>query len=265
MAVDTQDQTTKPQPIELWLEGNLPGYRFGLVLALLLTTFVFMAAAPTGNWVRVVNTTLQGVTLLAALRASQVSRRLFRFAALVVAIAFLASLGSLAISSSSDANGAFFLLSLLMVGAAPIAIGRALYRRAVVDVHTVLGAVCIYVLIGMLFAFTYAAIGLLGSDPFFVQTSHATTADYLYFSFVTLTTVGYGDFTAAGGTRSCARVAGGAARPDLPGHGRCHDRVGHEPDTLSGRRRQRRRRLMVTRRSVPRRSGGWRRRSARGA
>lgn len=195
----TQDETTKPQAIELWLEGNLPGFRFGLVLALLLTTFVFMAAAPTGNWVRVVNTTLQGFTLLAAFRASQVSRRLFRFAALVVALAFLASLGSLAVNSSSDANGAFFLLSLLMVGAAPIAIGRALYRRPVVDVHTVLGAVCIYVLIGMLFAFTYAAIGLLGPHPFFVQTSNGTTADYLYFSFVTLTTVGYGDFTAAGG------------------------------------------------------------------
>ena len=86
-----------------------------------------------------------------------------------------------------------------MVGAAPIAIARALYRRPVVDVHTVLGAICIYVLIGMLFAFVYDAIGLLGSEPFFVQTQTATTADYLYFSFITLTTVGYGDYTAAGG------------------------------------------------------------------
>ena len=39
----------------------------------------------------------------------------------------------------------------------------------------------------------------MGSEPFFVQTSHASTADYLYFSFVTITTVGYGDFTAAEG------------------------------------------------------------------
>jgi voltage-gated potassium channel len=33
----------------------------------------------------------------------------------------------------------------------------------------------------------------LASEPFFVQTRDASTADYLYFSFVTLTTVGYGD------------------------------------------------------------------------
>jgi hypothetical protein len=197
--VEKHVDTTKPRPIESWLEGNLPGYRFGLVLILLLITFAFMASALTGAWVTVVATVLQGFTLLAALRASQVSRRLFRFAALVVVIALVAALGSLFFSSTSDSKGVFYLLSVLMVGAAPIAIGRALWKRAVIDIHTVLGAICIYVLVGMMFAFTYATIDLLGSDPFFVQTNAATTADYLYFSFVTLTTVGYGDFTAAGG------------------------------------------------------------------
>ena len=58
--------------------------------------------------------------------------------------------------------------------------------------------VCIYVLLGMMFAFVYAAINALSNGPFFVQTSHATTPDFLYFSFITQTTVGYGDFTAAG-------------------------------------------------------------------
>ena len=31
-----------------------------------------------------------------------------------------------------------------------------------------------------------------------MQTAHATTPDFLYFSFITQTTVGYGDFTAEG-------------------------------------------------------------------
>ena len=43
------------------------------------------------------------------------------------------------------------------------------------------------------------AVGTIQSDPFFAQQAHATVADYLYFSFVTQTTVGYGDLTAAGG------------------------------------------------------------------
>jgi hypothetical protein len=49
-----------------------------------------------------------------------------------------------------------------------------------------------------MFAFVYGAIDLLGHEAFFVQTSHATMPDFLYFSFVTQTTVGYGDFTPAG-------------------------------------------------------------------
>jgi hypothetical protein len=197
--VENRHHSTKPVAIESWLEGTLPGYRFGLVLVLLLATFAFMASALTGAWVPLVATVLQGLTLLAAFRASQVSRRLFRFAALVVAVALLTTLGSLFFNSSSNWRGAFFLLSALMVAAAPVAIARALWKRPVIDVHTVLGAICIYVLVGMMFAFTYATIDLLGSDPFFVQTNVATTADYLYFSFITLTTVGYGDFTAATG------------------------------------------------------------------
>jgi drug/metabolite transporter (DMT)-like permease len=196
---DNRAHRTKPHPIEVWLEGAFPGYRFGVVLILLLVTFVFMASAFQGAWVAVVATALQGLTLLAAFRASEVSRRLFRFAVLVVAVALLAALGSQFFHSSSNSKGAFYLLSALMVAAAPIAIGRALWKRPVIDVHTVLGAICIYVLVGMMFAFTYATIDLLGSEPFFVQTKVATTADYLYFSFVTITTVGYGDFTAASG------------------------------------------------------------------
>jgi drug/metabolite transporter (DMT)-like permease len=197
--VQKRHHLTKPVAIESWLEGNLPGYRFGLVLVLLLITFVFMASALQGAWVAVVATALQGLTVLAAFRASEVSRRLFRFAVFVVAVALLGALGSQFFDSSSDSKGAFYLLSALMVAAAPIAIARALWKRPVIDVHTVLGAICIYVLVGMMFAFTYATIDLLGSDPFFVQTNFATTADYLYFSFVTITTVGYGDFTAASG------------------------------------------------------------------
>jgi hypothetical protein len=50
----------------------------------------------------------------------------------------------------------------------------------------------------MMFSFAYAAIDAIDPSPFFVQTSHATIPDFLYFSFVTQTTVGYGDFTAAG-------------------------------------------------------------------
>ena len=99
--MENPDHSTKPVAIESWLEGNLPGYRFGLVLVLLLVTFVFMASGLQESWVPLVATALQGLTLLAAFRASEVSRRLFRFAVLVVAIALVAALGSQFFNSST--------------------------------------------------------------------------------------------------------------------------------------------------------------------
>ena len=189
---------TRPTRIEQWLEARSPGYGYGWVLLLLAATFIVMSAGPPDAWVRVITVFLQGLTLLAALLASRTGRRLFRTASAVVVVAFLGSLISVVVSSSNEPSGSFFLLNVLLVGTAPVVIARALWRRRVVDVHTVLGAVCIYVLLGMMFSFIYAAIGQLGPHPFFVQTSRATVPNYLYFSFITQTTVGYGDFTAAG-------------------------------------------------------------------
>jgi Ion channel len=184
-------------PAEHWLEDRFPGYRFGAVLVLLSVTFVVMAAAPPDAWSRVLTVALQGLTLLTALLASRAGRRLFRIALVVVALAFLGALGSVVVSSSTDPSGVFFALNGLLVAATPVVIARALWKRQVVDLHTVLGAICVYVLLGMMFAFVYAAIDQIGPHPFFVQTSHATVQDFLYFSFITQTTVGYGDFTAA--------------------------------------------------------------------
>jgi Ion channel len=57
----------------------------------------------------------------------------------------------------------------------------------------------------MQWAFIYNTIGGFQSDPFFAQPVNATSADYLYFSFITQATVGYGDLTAAGNPgRACS-------------------------------------------------------------
>lgn len=193
-----QGERVKPTSVEAWLEKHSPGYQYGYVLMLLAMTFIVMAAGPPDAWTRVITVFLQGLTLLAALLASRVNRHLFRLASVVALLSLLASLGSVVATGSHDPTSGFFLLNILLVCTVPFVIGRALWKRRVIDVRTVLGAVCIYVLLGMMFAFLYAAINGISSDPFFVQTSHATVPDFLYFSYITQTTVGYGDFTAAG-------------------------------------------------------------------
>ncbi len=183
--------------------GTRVEYRFGVVLALLLVMFVWLMTASTSKWSRPIEVALTGGTLLAALFASDVSLRVRRVATVVAAVAFAGSLSLVAFGRPGD--GATALLNAGLVALAPIAIARSVFRRRIIDIRTVLAALCIYVLFGMLWAYIYTAIGAVGSSAFFVQTTRPTSADFLYFSFMTQLTVGYGDFTAAGNLgRACA-------------------------------------------------------------
>lgn len=193
-----QHRKERASSVEAWLERHSPGYQYGYVLGLLALTFIVMAAGPPDGWTRITTVLLQGLTLCAALLASRVSLRVFRGAVAVSLLALIAAVASVVIDNGRSPNGAFYLLNVLLVAAVPGVIVHALWKRRVIDLRTVLGAVCIYVLLGMLYAFLYAAIDALSGGPFFVQTAHATTPDFLYFSYITQTTVGYGDYTAKG-------------------------------------------------------------------
>ena len=61
-----------------------------------------------------------------------------------------------------------------------------------------LGALAAYLLIGMAFAFAYRCIAEVQSGPFFGSQGDGTIADDLFFSFVTLTTTGYGNLVPEG-------------------------------------------------------------------
>jgi hypothetical protein len=189
----------EPPPIlgERWLEKRIRPYRFGMVFVLIVASYAFMATAPSTSAARLVTTLLEGVTLLMTLVAARSGRWLFRIALVVVVVAVLAAAGTELVSGSVNVTATFFALNVLLVAAGPVAIARSLLRRDVVDVHTVMGAVCIYLLIGIMYAFLFATIQYLGTRPFFVQTASPDLSLFLYFSSVTQTTVGYGDYTAA--------------------------------------------------------------------
>ncbi|WAS04360.1 potassium channel family protein [Gloeomargaritales cyanobacterium VI4D9] len=71
---------------------------------------------------------------------------------------------------------------------------QRLFQERRVTVNTLRGSVCVYLLIGTLWSIVYGIIYAVNPEAF--AFSHpATSGELYYFSFVTLTTVGYGDIT----------------------------------------------------------------------
>jgi len=84
----------------------------------------------------------------------------------------------------------------------PVAILRKIRKEFTgegVDLEVVLGALCVYLYVGAYFAFLYDAIATVTKNPFFAQPGADLKLNYIYFSFVTLTTTGYGDLSPAYG------------------------------------------------------------------
>jgi hypothetical protein len=168
---------------------------FGLVLLLVLATImtISLGAGALGQFVGVC---LSGFTLLFVLHTSDARRRTFRAAVVIVVIAVAGAAVGL-LRGADFGSTAAGLIGLMLAFAAPVIILRRILASSTITVRLVLGALAIYLLVGLTYAYLYPVIGAVTNQSFFVQTSEPAAVDYVYFSYVTLTTVGYGDFTAA--------------------------------------------------------------------
>lgn len=173
--------------------------RYGVLLVAILTAFLIQGIADPSRWEQLVVAVLLGFTLIAALVAAETRPTFMRVACVVVglviaAAAVAAALDEIDVTATRLANA---LLVVLAPPAIVIGVLRNLRARQQVTIEAVFGVLALYLLIGMLFAYLYGAIDHIGSGTFFAGGESATVARCLYYSFTTLTTVGYGDLTAA--------------------------------------------------------------------
>jgi len=78
-----------------------------------------------------------------------------------------------------------------------------------ITIHRIQGAIVVYLLISLIFAMLYHSIYLLNTDTAFKGLNSSDKKEFMYFSLTTLTTVGYGDITAAiASARSLANLEG---------------------------------------------------------
>jgi hypothetical protein len=177
-------------------------YRFGFVLTLILVSIAFQLAAGESDFARLAAVVLQAITLVAAVVASRAHPMVVRLAVLAAVLSIVGA--SLAILGTDEfGNNSGRAVTLLLIGLVPPAIVTGLMKlfreEGTVTIETMFGGLCLYLIVGLFFGTAFAAIEEIGGNAFFHQltAAHSDINDFLYFSFTTLTTVGYGDLTAA--------------------------------------------------------------------
>lgn len=139
---------------------------------------------------------LQCTTLLLAVWTSGLGEDR-RPAIPLAAVAVVAAL-SVHVFEGDTLGGLTSLLDAILIVLTIVAVALGVVDQGKVNAQSIMGALCIYLLLGMAFTFTYDAVASLGEGAFFASGSDGTPFERLYFSYVTLATLGYGDYTAGG-------------------------------------------------------------------
>ena len=170
---------------------------FTIVLVPIVVSFLFASIAPDAPWTSAVLVLLESATLVLAMWTSGVARADSQASIGLIVVAIIAAV-TVIVSGGSLLVGIVGILSGLLTLATVAVISIGVLDQGEVNAQSVGGAICIYILIGLIFLFVYSAIAALGDGNLFAQGTDGTRSIRLYFSFVTLATLGYGDYTPAG-------------------------------------------------------------------
>jgi hypothetical protein len=169
---------------------------FGLVLALVLLTYVLASVLSNRSWGAVLLTIVTGATSVVALTSSHARPVFVRRALMLAVLAVLLA----AISAATGGRHWLSAANFIEIGLLAVAMAAVLRRVLIADhvsSRTILGAISVYTALGILFTWAYGLIDRLEGGGFFGPGA-VKGSDFLFFSYTTLTTTGYGDLVPVG-------------------------------------------------------------------
>lgn len=170
---------------------------YGLVLLMIVLTYV-VAVSLTSHWGATIGILIQIATVRLALHTSRAHRPMRIVADVLAVVAVGWAVANVFGDGDERILRWLFLSSSLLYFLAPVVVVRHIVFRREVDRETMLGALSAYLLVGMAFAFAYRFLAAVQPSDFFGGQGDGTLADHFFFSFVTLTTTGYGNLVPAG-------------------------------------------------------------------
>lgn len=176
--------------------------RFSLLLASLIIAVVvapLLEATQLGDLIQLSCLTL--VFVSAVFINWQHRTKLWLFA--VAAIASLALHWLSLFFPSDNISILRFVAGFFFLGFTAAILLKSIVGRDEVTPNAILGSICVYLLLGLMWALGYSALTFIEATPFALPTTPPgdsvndppSLATLLYFSFVTMSTLGYGDIS----------------------------------------------------------------------
>jgi voltage-gated potassium channel Kch len=172
----------------------VPG-RYGVLLSLLIATYL-ASAFTRSHWIGAAQLAVFVATGFLALRSSGLPLRRARLLGLVGLAVSVAAFALTVARPNDEAVAAASIWTGLLLLATVVVIVRRILAFDTITIQSIFAAVSAYLMIGLMFAAFYAADYQLHSHVFFADNRPGNSQTFQYFSFTTLTTLGYGDFTA---------------------------------------------------------------------
>lgn len=168
---------------------------YASLLVLLLANFFVIELVSDARWGAAASILLAAAALIVAISDPDAGEGLETWHWILIAVCVALAPIVLLVTSSSVLGVAYLVpVGLLASATLPVTLSRIAHHKRV-TAETILGATCAYILFGLLFAFVYLALGELRDAPFFAQAGPHEASEYIYFSFVALTTLGFGDLS----------------------------------------------------------------------
>jgi hypothetical protein len=189
---------TRAHRRERWVErAEKVSDAFGLVLVLVLTTYVLTSLISNRGWSAVILTIATSATSVVALTSSHAGAPTIRAAVWLSTLTILLA----AVAAVTGTWAWLNFASAIQITLLTIAMGAVLRRvvtTAEVGSRTILGAISVYTVLGLLFTYLYGTIERIQGGAFFEGVPHPAGSDFLFFSYTTLTTTGYGNLVPGG-------------------------------------------------------------------
>lgn len=171
-----------------------------LLVFLILMIFVIPSSTSFEGWRDRVLGIVMTLALLAGIRVASKNR----FQAILLSVFVVIALVFRALSFMSQGQLVFVLRAvsnIVSLVTLVIVVTFQVFREGPITIHRIQGAVAEYLLLGLIWASAYELVEVLipgailsGGLPI---PAHSLVPSMIYYSFVTLTTVGYGDLTPA--------------------------------------------------------------------